>query len=234
MANLETPPTPQYDANMFSNLSEMARIIKDNDDALLADIENGGGGATDEDVAGFISDPNSDTRDELDSLYAGQGATDADVAAFVADPNSDTRDELDTLYAGQGGGTVEIGSVTFASGYGNYSSAYTVPRVIKTNGRLCTLEAGLIACPSSFAAQTYYTVGTVQSGFAPTDSGSNLTRMGVAHLYHGTGSGDILTPGQFRINGAGQLQFLITRAVEGSGNANLYLIFPSLSWSRVA
>lgn len=42
---LETPPTPAYGPNTFAELAEMARVLKDNDDFLLEQIDEGGGAA---------------------------------------------------------------------------------------------------------------------------------------------------------------------------------------------
>lgn len=44
MVTLETPPTPTYGPDTFTDLAEVSRILKDNDDALAAAIGGGGGG----------------------------------------------------------------------------------------------------------------------------------------------------------------------------------------------
>ncbi|AZV01729.1 hypothetical protein HOV00_gp22 [Microbacterium phage Schubert] len=160
MATLETPPTPEYGPSTFSDLAELARILKDNDDALNQDIENISGG---------------------------------------------------------GGVTISKAPVTLASGYSN-NSAYEALAAVKI-GTLATLESGVINCPPSFSSVTYYTIGTLPTGFRPTNG---KHRMGFAGVYSGTG----IFPVQFRVNQDGTLNFLCPVAISGAN----YLVVPALTW----
>ena len=164
MATLETPPTPTYGPNTFTDLAELARIVKANDDALLDDIENSSGG---------------------------------------------------------GRVTISKAPVTLDSGYSN-NSAYEALSAVKI-GTLATLESGVINCPSSFSAGTYYTIGTLPAGFGPTNG---KHRMGLAGVYSGTG----IFPVQFRVNQGGTLSFLCPVAISGAN----YLVVPALTWEVAA
>ena len=112
--------------------------------------------------------------------------------------------------------------VTLASGYTNNAN-YVNLRTVKV-GPQVTLETGVNPCPASFAAATYYTVGTVDSAHRPTDG---KMRMGVAHLYRSTGGTVEIWPLQMRINTSGQIQILSPAA---RANVN-YLILGQLSWN---
>ena len=112
--------------------------------------------------------------------------------------------------------------VTLASGYTNNAN-YVNLRTVKV-GPQVTLETGVNTCPASFAAATYYTVGTVDSAHRPTDG---KMRMGVAHLYSSTGGTVEIWPLQMRINTSGQIQILSPAA-----RANVdYLLLGQLSWN---
>ena len=130
---------------------------------------------------------------------------------------------LETIAGGGGGGVAPSRiNVTLASGYTNNAN-YVNLRTVKV-GPQVTLETGVNPCPASFAAATYYTVGTVDSAHRPTDG---KMRMGVAHLYSSTGGTVEIWPLQMRINTSGQIQILSPAA-----RANVdYLLLGQLSWN---
>lgn len=130
---------------------------------------------------------------------------------------------LETIAGGGGVATVTTTiDVTLASGYTNNAN-YVNLRTVKV-GPQVTLETGVNTCPASFAAATYYTVGTVASDHRPTDG---KMRMGVAHLYRSTGGTVEIWPLQMRINTSGQIQIL-----SPADRANVgYLLLGQLSWN---
>ncbi|QDF15986.1 hypothetical protein H3N89_gp21 [Microbacterium phage MonChoix] len=151
--------------------------------------------------------------------------------APVYGPNtfSDLADALATLYANDtylkgliDGFTPPAPSkvaITLGSGYASNAS-YVVTQTIK-NGNVVTLEPGVITCPASFSAGTYYTLGTVTAAHRPTDG---KHRMGVGAIFTSTA----IVPIQFRINGStGELNFYSIPAVAGAS----YIILNSLVWS---
>ncbi|AVJ50079.1 hypothetical protein PBI_LUCKY3_22 [Microbacterium phage Lucky3] len=114
--------------------------------------------------------------------------------------------------------SVSKAAVSLASGYSN-RSGYITPTAIKI-ASLATLEGGVLDCPASFTGNTYYTWGTLPSGYEPTD--------GLHRLANGTvwTSGGII-PAQFRINENGALQGVFQANVTGAS----YLIIPSgMGW----
>lgn len=120
-----------------------------------------------------------------------------------------------------GGVTISKAPVTLASGYSN-NSAYEELAAVKI-GTLVTLESGVINCPSSFSAGTYYTIGTLPAGFGPTNG---KHRMGLAGVYSGTGIFSV----QFRVDQGGTLNFLCPVAISGAN----YLVVPALTWEVAA
>lgn len=114
---------------------------------------------------------------------------------------------------------------TYASGYSSYSASYKALEVVKT-GLLCVLNGGIISCPSSFSAGTYYTYATLPSGFAP----ESAHRAGTLGLYTST-TGIVIC--QARVNTSGALEFA-TPIGEGLTGVS-YLIAPSgLAWRAAA
>jgi hypothetical protein len=110
-------------------------------------------------------------------------------------------------------------AITLGSGYTSNAS-YVATQTIK-DGNVVTLEPGVINCPSSFSAGTYYTLGTVTSTHRPTDG---KHRMGVGAIFTSTA----IVPIQFRINGStGEINFYSIPAVTGAS----YIILNSLVWS---
>lgn len=128
----------------------------------------------------------------------------------------------DALNQQSGGGlTVSSAAIALSAGYSVASyGTYKAPTAIKV-GVLATLEGGPIGCPSAFAGNTYYTFGTLPTGFVPS---GNLNRLGNGVVYTNTG----LIPVQYRVTGAGALQFVCPIAI----NAALYLIPPTgMNWT---
>ncbi|WIC89580.1 hypothetical protein SEA_GARDENB_22 [Microbacterium phage GardenB] len=110
-------------------------------------------------------------------------------------------------------------AITLASGY-TANASYVATQTIK-DGTVVTLEPGVINCPATFSAGTYYTLGTVASGHRPTDS---KHRMGTGAIFTSTA----IVPIQFRINSSnGEINFYSVPAVSGAS----YIILNSLVWS---
>jgi hypothetical protein len=115
--------------------------------------------------------------------------------------------------------TVARVGVTLGSGYTSNAS-YVATQTIK-NGTIVTLEPGVINCPATFSAGTYYTLGTVTAAHRPTDG---KHRMGTGAIFTSTA----ILPIQFRINGStGEINFYSIPAVSGAS----YIILNSLTWS---
>jgi len=108
-------------------------------------------------------------------------------------------------------------AINLASGY-SHNASYATTSAIKT-GNYVTLECGVINCPASFAAATYYTLGTVPAGYAITD-GKN--RMGVGAIL--TASGFI--PIQYRINSTGAINFYSQVAAASV----YYIVLAPINW----
>lgn len=109
-----------------------------------------------------------------------------------------------------------VSAVALASGYSNNAS-YVDLSVVRV-GTLATLETGVLTCPGSFSTTTYYTAGTIASGFRPVGK----HRMAPGGIYTSAG----VVPCQVRINTNGEINFLAPVAVSGAS----YLLLPSLSW----
>lgn len=114
---------------------------------------------------------------------------------------------------------LEQAAVTLATNYSN-RAGYKAPLVSKL-GDMVWLEGGALDCPATFSGGSYFTWGTLPSGYGPTD--------GLHRLINGTAwttSGII--PGQFRLNANGTLQVVFQSSVSGAA----YLIIPSgAGWS---
>ncbi|URC17879.1 membrane protein [Microbacterium phage Endor] len=143
---------------------------------------------------------------------------------------SDLNDALATLFANDeylkglidaipsGPVTTKTG-ITLGSGY-TANAAYVATQTVKT-GTMVVLEPGVINCPATFAAGTYYTLGTVTAAHRPTDG---KHRMGTGAIFTSTA----IIPIQFRINGTnGEINFYSVPAVSGAS----YIILNSLTWS---
>ncbi|AVR56108.1 hypothetical protein PBI_BEEBEE8_23 [Microbacterium phage BeeBee8] len=110
-------------------------------------------------------------------------------------------------------------AITLGSGY-TANSSYVATQTVKT-GSMVVLEPGVINCPATFSAGTYYTLGTVTSTHRPTDG---KHRMGTGAIFTSTA----IVPIQFRINGStGEINFYSVPAVSGAS----YIILNSLTWS---
>ncbi|QDP44075.1 hypothetical protein SEA_MCGALLEON_23 [Microbacterium phage McGalleon] len=143
---------------------------------------------------------------------------------------SDLADALATLYANDtylkgliddivGPPEVTTANIALASGY-TANTNYVTPRLIK-NGNIVTYEGGVINCPATFAAGTYYTLGTAPVGYRPTDG---KHRMGVGAIFTATA----IVPVQYRINQSdGTINFYSVPAVSGA----TYIILSPINWS---
>lgn len=109
--------------------------------------------------------------------------------------------------------------ITYGSGY-SANSSYVNTRTVKTGSRV-TLECGVINCPASFSAATYYTLGTVHASAKPTDG---KHRMGVGAIFTATA----IIPIQYRINQSdGTINFYSVPAVTGAS----YIILSPINWA---
>jgi len=122
---------------------------------------------------------------------------------------------------GSGGGGSGISqssaSVSFASGYAQYSSSYVTPTVVKT-GNLVTLQGGAVACPAAFSDETYYTWATLPSGYYP----ASTHRLGLGGVWCASS----IVPVQCRANISGALELVSSGALSGVE----YFIIPTMSW----
>lgn len=229
MATLQTPPTPTYGPDTFTQLGQMAQVILANDQALNDAIGSGGGGGTsltsivgNDNASAALQNPSGDVAVPIPVVVAAPSASNTQATAGTKTLRGIIQtlvNNIAYLLANMGVGQSK-GAISFASGYSQYSTAYVTPKAIKT-GTVCTLEAGPVGCPSSISASTYYTWGTLPSGYAPTDG---LHRLGVGMMYMGsTGS-----PIQCRVNANGNLEYVSPGALSGI----TYFVPPSgMQWS---
>lgn len=133
------------------------------------------------------------------------------------------------INSGGGGGPGPVTTrhdLTLSSGYANRAT-YVPARTVRVGDEV-HLESGLLTCPASFPANTYFTMATVHEDHRPTD-GNNRTAS--AHIHRSTASGSEveLRPFLLRLLSTGQLQIwtpVLTPNVD-------FLILGQLQWSVV-
>ena len=242
---LSKPSYPVYDADTFNKLKDLVDVFFANDEYLETIAGGGGGGVA------TVTTTNWNTITDTGFYESSQTATgvvanngnrwsgihiEGNGNRAVQIMSEATATDYHLLYIRyrttasvwqawklvNGPEALSRIDVTLASGYTNNAN-YVNLRTVKV-GPQVTLETGVTPCPASFAAATYYTVGTVDSAHRPTDG---KMRMGVAHLYRSTGGTVEIWPLQMRINTSGQIQILSPAA-----RANVdYLLLGQLSWN---
>lgn len=128
----------------------------------------------------------------------------AELAQVLLENDQYLEDKIDNLNPAP---SVTKAAITLASGYSNNAS-YVAAEAIKI-GNLVTIDLGLINCPASISANTYFTLGTMPSGYRPTGK----HRMGVGMIY----TSAKMFPIQLRLNTDGSINYLSAEAIASAG-----------------